>query len=125
MNSLGQTVFPSVAFTFLHVRVSALQLRGDGYQCHQHVPSTAQEGKEKEREGEIGAATSHPSKRYENRHAEGFQIPSTTVEGQQNVGCQDSVTDCACGATCARSHGWGKTQPVPVAGMSALSSLQL
>lgn len=121
----GQMVFPTVAFTFPHIWVSALQLRGDSYQCDKHVPSTAQENKEKEGERESGAAPSHPSKRYENRGAEGFLILSTTVEGQQNVECQDSATNCACGVTFAGSHWWGKKWPVPAAGTRAHTSLQL
>lgn len=75
--------FPALPSLFPHIRASALQLWGDSYQCDKHVPSTAQEGKEKKRERETGAATSHPSKRYENRNAEVFQILSTTIAGQQ------------------------------------------
>lgn len=77
--------FPPLPSLFPHLWVSALQLWGDSYQCDKHVPSTAQEGKEKER----GAATSHPSKRYENRGAEVFQILSTATERQQSKGFQD------------------------------------
>lgn len=84
--------FPPLPSLFPHLWVSALQLRGDSYQCDKHVPPTAQEGKEKERERESGAATSHPGKRYENRDAEIFKILSTTTEGQQSAGCQDSCT---------------------------------
>lgn len=84
--------FPPLPSFFPHIWVSALQLWGDSYQCDKHVPSTAQEGKEKERKRETGAATSHPSKRYENRDADVFQILSTATEGQQSVGCQASCT---------------------------------
>lgn len=80
--------FPPLPSIFHHLWVSALQLWGDSYQCDKHVPSTAQEGKEKE----SGAATSHPSKRYENRGAEVFQILSTTTERQQSKRSQDSCT---------------------------------
>lgn len=73
--------FPALPSLFPHIWASALQLWGDSYQCDKHVPSTAQEGKEKERES--GAATSHPSKRYENRDVEVFQILSTIIVGQQ------------------------------------------
>lgn len=80
--------FPPLPSLFPHLWVSALQLWGDSYQCDKHVPSTAQEGKEKER----GAATSHPSKRYENRGAEVFQILSTATERQRSKGFQDFCT---------------------------------
>lgn len=86
-------------------RVSALQLRGDRNQCDKHVPSAAQEGKEEDREN--GAASCHPSKRYENREAGVFQTPGTAMEGKQCMGCQALAlcTHPACGqCICGGKH---------------------